>query len=236
MKTSTEKRLNYLKTGAAVIIRRLQESDRCKIQGGFEALSQLSRYRRFLHNKNKLKQSEIDCLFTLPDSRGAAFIVLECIDTLSLAEGRCIGLIQLIKLDSQSTSAEVALVVIDEFHNCGVGKLLLDTIETQAVERKIQHLYFYTTSDNKPLSAILNRTGWDITVDRDFGSVTFITKVAPKCQPEALKNSYISNDLGNQALTNPIHQGRILTKSWFHVYLRMIIFLNQFNLYLYRGR
>lgn len=197
MQSDTDGQLNYLKNGNAVIIRRLRESDRNKILDGFDALSELSRYRRFLHNKNELKQSEIDCLFTTPDYRGICFIVLLCKDEQTLAEGRCIGLIQLIELESPSACAEVALVVIDEFHNCGVGKLMLSVIEIQAVKRNMKHMYFYTTSDNQPLAAILKRTGWNISVDREFGSVTYIAKVK--------RNPAIKTVGGIMNIFTPVH-------------------------------
>ena len=233
---NTDKQLDYLRNGAAVITRRLHQSDRKKIRNGFDALSQLSRYRRFLHNKNELKQSEIDCLFATPENQGASFIALECNNTRTLAEGRCIGLIQLIEFVSDKSSAEVALVVIDEFHNCGLAKLLLNTIEKEAANRNICSLYFYSTSDNKPLTAILKRTSWDITVDREFGSVTFITKVVNNRQPEPLKEFANSAASAANIDSKQIDQRQLLTTLWFKVYLRMITFMNQISMRVYKGQ
>ena len=236
MKIDTEGKLNYLRNDTAVIVRRLRESDRKKLLDGFGALSQLSRYRRFLHNKNELKQSEIDCLFTTAERRGISFIVFLCNDTQTLEEGRCVGLIQLLELESPGACAEVALVVIDEFHNCGLGKILLGEIEKQAFKRKVQHLYFFTTSDNQPLIAILNRTGWDISIDRELGSVTYIAKVKQNRDFRPVDNSIKTHAPAHDYQAKLIHQGQLLTTSWFKVCLRMVIFMNQFNMNYFKGR
>ena len=236
MNINTDIQVNYLKNGTAVVLRPLLKSDRHKIQDGFDALSDLSRYRRFLHNKSELNEREFECLFATPAQSGTSLIALECNDTRVLEEGRCIGLIQMIELEAVNSSAEVALVVIDEFHNCGLGKLMLKTIEKQAVNRNIQNLYFYTTADNKPLSAMLMRTGWDISVDRDFGSLTYITKV----EQERMSNPlYYSVKIAASAFdfqTRLINRNQWLTICWYRVSLQTIIFLNQFTMYFYKGR
>ena len=236
MNVKPDRQLNFLKNGTAVITRRLFGTDRDKILDGFEALSQLSRYRRFLHNKNELKQDEIDCLFTLPQRRGVSFIVLECEDTQRLSEGRCIGLIQLIELDSEKGCAEVALVVIDEYHNCGVGKLLLSLIETQALSRNLEQLYFFTAADNQPLNAILKRTGWEMSIDREFGSVTYVVKIRSLPAPRRVVNSPARQPRARPLGVKLLMQGQKLAAAWFHVCLRMIIIMNQSGLHIFRGR
>lgn len=203
---------------------------------GFDALSQLSRYRRFLHNKNELKQSEIDCLFSLDERYGIAYIVLECENTQSLAEGRCIGLIQLIELENLPDCAEIALVVIDEYQNCGVGKLILFTVETEARKRKIKTFHFHTTSENRPLIAILNRTGWDISVERELGSVTYITKlsqdsgVCSEGEKSGTDHALVSYP------TNAVSQGQRLAAFWFRSCLRVVHLMHPINQYFYRSK
>ena len=236
MKINTDRQVNYLKNGTAVILRHLLKSDRRKIQDGFNALSELSRYRRFLHNKSQLDESEYECLFATPEQSGTSLIVLECNDIQTLEEGRCIGLIQMIELEAVNASAEVALVVIDEFHNCGLGKLMLNAIENEAVNRNIQYFYFYTTADNKPLSAILKRTGWDISVDRDNGSVTYITKAAQYRQTAPLNNSQTIAGSANDFQTHLTNRDQWVTTSWFKVCLRMVILMNQFTMHFYKLR
>ena len=206
--------IERLNNGKRVVIRRVEDADKDKLYLGFEALSELSRYRRFLCSKNELYEHELECLLAVPEDQGAVIIALEYDLSKPDGQGRCIGLIQLIKEQHNPNSAEVALVVIDEYHNCGLGRLLLNKINAEAKQRQIQTLYFYTLSDNAPLAAILKKTDWNIECQRDFNAVTYIVKLSDTAEYQN-NNLVMSADFFDSYQRHLFDRFTIMTFAWF---------------------
>ncbi len=176
--------LEQLNNGKWVIVRRVSDTDKDEILTGFKALSEMSRYRRFLYNKSKLDEQELECLLRVSDDQGVSLIALEVNPSHSGAEGRCIGLIQLIRLPHHDSAAEVALVVIDEYHNCGLGGIFLRKIRAESEQRQIETLYFYTLSENAPLVAMLKKTGWNIQYKRDAQALTLVVDLDKQAETQ----------------------------------------------------
>jgi GNAT superfamily N-acetyltransferase len=142
-----------LGTGRRLRLRVPRPYDRERFRQGFEALSPLSRRRRFHMIKKSLSEIELDYL-TNPD--GIAHYALGAI-TLGWRgrEKTPVGVARFFRMGTELQTAEFAVVVVDAWQNQGIGTLLLHRLLAAARERGIRYLKGQIMADNAPMLHIL---------------------------------------------------------------------------------
>ncbi len=166
-----------LPDGTQAHLRFVRPGDERKLRAGFNRLSLQSRYRRFLHAKQKLTKPELRFL-THPD--GEYHFALAVVKPGFLGIGaRGIGVGRFVRLGAEPKSAEVALTIADEYQGRGVGKILLGYLTQTALEKRIERFVFYTLGDNRSMHHLLEKTGWAMDVNVVNGVMTIDAQITP---------------------------------------------------------
>jgi RimJ/RimL family protein N-acetyltransferase len=154
-----------LRDGTRILIRPLLAEDRADLVRGFEKLSIGSRRFRFLTPIHKLSEYQLNSLIDVDNVNHVAIGVKDV--------GRLgkpgIGVARFVRLEEQSRTAEFAITVIDEYHNRGLGTLLLEILMKTAQERGIDLLRGFLLDDNQAMIRLLGRYG--ATMKRNSGNV-----------------------------------------------------------------
>lgn len=127
--------------------------DRALFRRGFEALSPLSRRRRFLMSKATLSDAELDFL-TRPDGETDYAIGALALDWRG-RESEPVGVARFSRLPDAPQSAEFAVVVVDAWQGRGVGRRLLRRLLAAAAERGVLTLVGEVMADNAPMLHLL---------------------------------------------------------------------------------
>lgn len=135
--------------------RPILSSDKDLLQNGFQKLSKKSRYLRFFAFKNELLESELE-FFTNVDginhvAWGLADITKDILNP--------VGVARFVKLDKESEIAEVAITIIDDYHNLGLGRVLFSILNFEAQRIGLMYLRYYVLTENNFMIDILNRFG-----------------------------------------------------------------------------
>lgn len=132
-----------LRDAATVLIRSIRPEDKHELGSGFERLSPLSRYRRFLGPKSRLSEAELRYLTEVDWSDHAALV----------AEGdggEGLGVARFIRTHDADW-AEAAITVADAHQGRGIGRVLLERLVLAAVERGIRRFRFDVLGSNRPM-------------------------------------------------------------------------------------
>lgn len=121
-----------LQEGSLVQLRLVRPSDKTRLLRAFTRLSPDSRYRRFLTAKDRLTDADLQYL---TDVDGLDHMVIVAIDEIT-REG--IGIARFVRIPGESTVAEAAITVVDDWIERGLGRLLLDRLVGAAREREVE--------------------------------------------------------------------------------------------------
>ena len=128
-----------------VTVRPLRNGETAAVQAVFDALSPVSRLRRFGGAKNVLSTADLQLLSRVD----ATHHVL-----VASVDGTPIGIARLVREDD---SAEVAFAVADEWQARGVGTLLVERLAADARAAGIRRFTADIAPDNLPSRALLRR-------------------------------------------------------------------------------
>ena len=165
-----------LRDGTAVLVRSVLPDDKNLIADGFAQLSEFARYRRFLHHKSRLTSQELRFLTELDGTDHYALGVVD------LSSEQPVGIGRLVRDRTVgSTTAEIAVVVMDAHQGRGVGRLMLEHLVVAARERGITHLRFTMLGDNEPMRRLVQSVlGTLRLVERDGPTITIEVDVPPQ--------------------------------------------------------
>jgi hypothetical protein len=82
-----------------------------------------------------------------------------------------------VRIPGDRESAEVAVVVVDEWHNRGLGTALLDRLTDRARENGITRYTAIVSEDNDVVLSALERAGAERTNDGGDGEIEFVFDV-----------------------------------------------------------
>jgi len=148
-----------LKNGTAVIVRAIKASDKARLQQLMNAVNAESRYFRFFCAKKRLTDvelkyfSEIDfdshiaLIVSLGDEIGSPIAVGRYI-TLSAADG--------------STSAEMALLVGENYQRQGLGRILLHHLAQIARQKGVSEFVCYIMPENSKMLNFLRHCQYKV--------------------------------------------------------------------------
>lgn len=145
-----------LRDGTRVLMRLLTPEDRHTLRAGFEALSQESRYARFLAPKSTLTDNELDYLCNIDQENHFALgAVVEAGDGKGGTVGA--GIARFIRLPHEHAAAEAAIAVADEMQGRGLGKLLFMRLCAAAAERGIERFVCEVLGSNNSMAGLIER-------------------------------------------------------------------------------
>ena len=141
---------------ASYVVRPLGPQDRDGLAAAFERLSPQSRFRRFMGPKTALSARELT-YFTDIDH-----VVHEAIVAAEPLSGRLIGVARYAINPGDEVSADVAVVIADEWQRRGVGTVLMRRIIERARANGFERLTAETLWDNEGARALLCRLGFEV--------------------------------------------------------------------------
>jgi RimJ/RimL family protein N-acetyltransferase len=155
-----------LSDGRRVWLRPIRPDDKGRLAAGLEALSPLSRYRRFLSPKPRLSSAELRYLTEVDGRDHVALVALaanapECL----VAVGR------FVRLPEAPDTAEFAIVVADDWQARGLGRALAERLAAEALRRDVRRFRALTLEDNVPVQRLIARLARHLEDDRRSGGV-----------------------------------------------------------------
>ena len=143
----------YLKNGVPVIIRLLQKDDREGIRIGFQKLSVHSRLCRFLSPLDHLSKRQLDYLTEIDNVNH--FAICAHLNDGEFPTG--IGIARYIRLKNEPETAEIAITIIDEYQNLGLGTKLLELLIEAAAGNGIKKFTGDVLEENIPMLEIFKK-------------------------------------------------------------------------------
>ena len=145
-----------LRDGSVVLIRPGGPGDRALLVEEFERLSPESRYRRFFAPVQSLSDHLLDALTSIDYVNHFAWAALDRREEDRSCHG--VGVSRYVRL-ADPAAAEAAVTVVDDWQGRGLGRVLLDALVLEALENGITRFEGDVLVDNRPMQALLRRTG-----------------------------------------------------------------------------
>jgi GNAT superfamily N-acetyltransferase len=197
-----------LANGSVIEIRAVQPGDKAMLASGFERLSAESRRRRFFTMKNGLSDEE---LRYLTEFDGVDHYAL---GAMCLGDGELpsngIGVARFVRSEVDSDTAEVSVVIVDEWQSRGVGSLLLERIIAAAAERGVRQIRATALAENQEIRKLISHYSDQVTANVvEPGVVEFKFPVSLPMESQALDALLSTFRLvAEDALVVPIWFGR----------------------------
>jgi RimJ/RimL family protein N-acetyltransferase len=142
-----------LDDGTPILIRPLRPDDKESIKEGFERISQHSRYLRYLSSGAKLTDEDLELLTCADPKKGLALGV--CDLTYPVLYG--IAVARYVMCDDEPDTAEIAIVIVDEYQRRGLGSILLKLIVELARDNHVRSLCGYVLPENRAMIHLLKQ-------------------------------------------------------------------------------
>ena len=143
-----------LANGTRLRFRPLASDDRARLAGLFARLSFESRRRRFLSPKPALTAREVGFLTDIDH------VAHEAIAAVDQRDRSIVGVARYVRVADRPDIADVAVEVVDEIRNLGVGTALVTRVLDRACANGFTRLTATTLWDNRPARALLKRLGF----------------------------------------------------------------------------
>ncbi len=144
-----------LKDGARVLVREVTEDDRHLLQIGFAALSDRTRYFRFLMPHKYLTPAELDQFTATNGWDHVAIGAL--VDGTQTPEP--VGIARYIRLADRPHAAEIAVTIADDYQHQGLGSLLVEVLATFARCDGITEFMALVHRENRSMLGLLAQFG-----------------------------------------------------------------------------
>jgi GNAT superfamily N-acetyltransferase len=154
-----------LRDGSRVRLRQGQSQDRELLVRGFARLSDESRYRRFLVAMPELSEAMVRYLTEIDHHDHEAIIALD------EETGEGIGVARYVRDSERPDVAEVAVTVIDDWQQRGLGTLLLEVLAARARKEGVKSFTALMLASNQEMMEVLEHLGPVRVLDRDLGTV-----------------------------------------------------------------
>ena len=142
-----------LPDGTTMVVRSVEPSDAEELAAGYQALSDTSAYQRFFTLMPRLSPQQLR-FFTQVDHRDH-----EALGAVWPESGHGVGIARFIRSDTDPASAELAIVVADDWQRRGVGFQLLHTLLRRAREENVTTISAEVLTGNLALLALLRHFG-----------------------------------------------------------------------------
>src|SRR5262245_53820294 len=153
---STNARTSRPPLAPRLFVRPIRASDAAALQAGFERLSDESRYFRFHSGMRRLPEG---LLRYLTQVDGLNHVALVGFETRGSEEGRGVAVARFVRDREEPTTAELAVVVIDELQGRGIARRMLAKLADVAAERGIERFKASVLAGNKRARGLLKSLG-----------------------------------------------------------------------------
>lgn len=149
-----------LRKGGRVRIRPVRKDDVAALEHAYLRLSEQSRYFRFFGARPELGDKLAAMLTDIDHKNHFAWAVFDPDRPSEVGDdsGFVVASARLIR-DPDPTSAEAALAVVDEYHNRGIGRFLIELLVSTAVEHGVSVLRFEVLHENRPMRELISAMG-----------------------------------------------------------------------------
>jgi GNAT superfamily N-acetyltransferase len=156
--------------GLCFTVRPIRPDDAGRLVEFHRRLSPHSLYLRFFTFHPTLSAVEV-----------ARFTTVDYVDRLAFVAAEGDRLIAVGRFDRlpDTTEAEVAFIVADEFQYHGIGALLLDELVKAARDRGIETFTAQTLAENQAMLDVFRHAGFPVTSRIEFGTVSVQFPIAP---------------------------------------------------------
>ena len=131
----------------------MRGEDKAGLAAGFERLSELSRYRRFLSPTARLTATQLAYLTEVDHHDHEALVAVEP----SRRHG--LGVARYVRSSEDPDEAEAAVAVADDWQRRGLGTLLLRRLAARAREEGITRFTGLVLESNEPVRHLLRTLG-----------------------------------------------------------------------------
>ena len=146
-----------LHDGLRVVVTTLVADDRDDVAHGFDALSDRTRYLRFLTAKHHLSQRSLARL--VDDVDGHDHVALALWWQRQSTSDVLLGDARFIRLVDDPECADVAVTMADELHGQGGGTLLMRALVLRAREEGLRRFSAAMSPENEPSHRLMRRVG-----------------------------------------------------------------------------
>jgi RimJ/RimL family protein N-acetyltransferase len=153
-----------LRSGHTVWVRPVLGTDSVGLQTVVSTMSELSRYQRFLTGTVALSD-RVAAYFSEVDHHAHEALV-----ALRRADGdEIVGVARYVRHPDATTEADLALAVVDEWHERGLATALLARLAERARQEGVRRFRVDVLADNTAVLALLRRSG--LVVDDTDGQI-----------------------------------------------------------------
>jgi RimJ/RimL family protein N-acetyltransferase len=152
-----------------VTIRQINPEDKPLVKTFYGELSDRSRRLRFLVPTSEISDEDLMYLTDVDHKRHEAVVALE--------EDRMVGVARYVRAPGDRESAELAVVVVDDRQNRGIGTALLDRLTERARENGIRRYTALVSGDNDVVIGALERAGAERSSTTDEDEIEFAIDV-----------------------------------------------------------
>lgn len=156
-----------LHDGSNVLIRPIRKQDAAAERAFIESLSPESRHHRFKSRVDVLSEELIDELTNIDYVGKMAFVAIVRDDSRE----RIVG-VSRFTADRERRNGECAIVVADDWHEKGLGSLLLRHLIDTAQRRGIRRVYFLAFAENTKLRDLTHHFGFHTREDPGHPDLT----------------------------------------------------------------
>ncbi len=147
-----------LSDGRGIHLRPIRQEDADRERRFFERVGPESAYFRFFSPKPALSSGELRHFTTVDYEDRMAFVAIHGDDMVA------VGRFDVLSDDSDSDHkvAEIALLVEDDFQNCGLGSRLLDQLTVYARLKGVTGFVAFVLAENGAMLRLLSDTGYKL--------------------------------------------------------------------------
>jgi acetyltransferase len=141
-----------LRDGTPVRVRPIRPADKKLLQLGLRSLSQETIQKRFLAAKPRFTAAELRYL-TEVDGHDHVALVAELADSPHWV----VGVARFVRLSEDSDTAEMAILVPDDYQGRGAGSALAELLAQEALAQGVKRFTATVLSDNQAARALMRR-------------------------------------------------------------------------------
>ena len=172
-----------LRDGRTVLVRPIAPDDKRLLADAFQRLSPESRRRRFLTPATELSTEDLAYLTEVDHRRHEALVAIDP------ADGSIVGSARYVEVPRERETAEVAVVVVDDWQRRGVATALLSALSARARENEIETFRAYVSSENAVVVDALTRAGATRAPSTDATELEFNVEVPHEDLGERLRTA-----------------------------------------------
>jgi GNAT superfamily N-acetyltransferase len=150
---------------ASVEIRPIEPTDKQALLGAFERLSERSRYRRFLAPLGRLSEAQLRYFTEVDHHDHEALVAVEP------ETGEGVGVARYVRRGDDPNAAELAVAVIDDWQQRGVGSRLTSALAERARAEGITTFTALMLAENEQMISLLDELGRARVTNRERGTV-----------------------------------------------------------------